>query len=44
VLWSKHCLERKVGKGEDTRMQYYVYVVEASLAFADGVAGCLKMS
>jgi hypothetical protein len=37
VIWSKHCLERKVGKGEDTRMQYYVYVVEASLAFADGM-------
>jgi hypothetical protein len=36
-LWSEHCLERDVGKGEDTRMQYYVYVVEASLAFAGGM-------
>jgi len=37
VLWSEHCLEREVGKGDDTRMHYYVYVVEASLAFAGGM-------
>jgi len=37
VLWSEHCLEREVGKGDDTHMQYYVYVVEASLAFAGGM-------
>lgn len=36
-LWSEHCLERDVGKGDDTCMQYYVYVVEASLAFAGGM-------
>jgi len=37
VLWSEHCLEREVGKGDDTHKQYYVYVVEASLAFAGGM-------
>lgn len=37
VLWSEHCLEREVGKGDDAHMQYYVYVVEASLAFAGGM-------
>jgi hypothetical protein len=37
VLWSEHCLEREVGKGDDAQMQYYVYVVEASLAFAGGM-------
>ena len=37
VLWSEHCLERDVGKGDDTHKQYYVYVVEASLAFAGGM-------
>ncbi|MBW1997650.1 MAG: transposase family protein [Deltaproteobacteria bacterium] len=37
VLWSEQCLEREVGKGDDTHMQYYVYVLEASLAFAGGM-------
>ena len=37
VLWAEHCLEREVGKGDDTHMQYYVYVVEAGLAFAGGM-------
>jgi hypothetical protein len=37
VLWTEHCLERDVGKGDDTHMQYYVYVVEAGLAFAGGM-------
>ena len=37
VLWTEHCLEREVGKGDDTRKQYYVYVVEAGLAFAGGM-------
>jgi len=37
VLWSEECLEREVGKGDDTQMQYYVYVLEASLAFAGGM-------
>ena len=33
-LWSEECLERKAG--EDQK-QYYVYVLEASLAFRDGM-------
>ena len=37
VLWSEECLEREVGKGDDSKMQYYVYVLEASLAFANGM-------
>ncbi len=37
VLWSEECLEREVGKGDDSKTQYYVYVLEASLAFANGM-------
>ena len=37
VLWTEQCLEREVGKGDDTHTQYYVYVLEASLAFAGGM-------
>ena len=37
VLWAEQCLEREVGKGEDTHTQYYVYVLEASLACAGGM-------
>jgi len=37
VLWAEQCLEREVGKGDDTQMQYYVYVLEASLAFSGGM-------
>jgi len=37
VLWAEQCLEREVGKGDDTHTQYYVYVLEASLAFAGGM-------
>lgn len=37
VLWSEECLEREVGKGDNAQMQYYVYVLEASLAFAGGM-------
>ncbi len=33
-LWSEECLERKVG---DDQKQYYVYVLEANLAFCDGM-------
>ena len=36
--WAEQCLKREVGKGEDTHMQYYVYVLEANLAFADGMS------
>ena len=37
VLWAEECLEREVGKGDDSKTQYYVYVLEASLAFANGM-------
>ena len=37
VIWSEECLEREVGKGDDTQTQYYVYVLEANLAFNDGM-------
>jgi hypothetical protein len=38
-LWSEECLERKikVKKGKETKKQYYVYVLEASLAFRNGM-------
>ncbi|QTA88026.1 H repeat-associated protein N-terminal domain-containing protein [Desulfonema magnum] len=34
-IWSEECLERKIGKSE--RRQYYVYVLEACLAFHNGM-------
>ena len=37
VLWSEECLEREVKKGDDSQMQYYVLVLEASLAFCGGM-------
>jgi hypothetical protein len=37
TLWAEECLKREVGKGDDKKMQYYVYVLEANLAFADGM-------
>jgi hypothetical protein len=37
VLWAEQCLEREVGTGDDTHAQYYVYVLEASLAFHGGM-------
>lgn len=36
-LWSEECLERKVKKGDSREKQYYVYVLEASLAFHNGM-------
>lgn len=38
-LWSEECLERnvKVKKGEDPKKQYYVYILEASLAIQNGM-------
>jgi len=38
-LWSEECLERKVKvkEGEDSKKQYYVYILEASLAFQNGM-------
>jgi len=36
-LWSEQWLEREIKSGEDSRMQYYVLVLEASLAFSNGM-------
>ncbi|MCP4142974.1 MAG: hypothetical protein GY755_22245 [Chloroflexi bacterium] len=38
-LWSEECLERKikVKKSKESKKQYYVYVLEASLAFRNGM-------
>jgi len=36
-LWSEQWLEREIKTGEDSRMQYYVLVLEASLAFPNGM-------
>ena len=38
-LWSVECLERKIKgkKDEEPKTQYYVYVLEASLAFKNGM-------
>jgi hypothetical protein len=36
-LFSEEWLERKVGKEEDGQKQYYIYVVEANLAFQNGM-------
>ena len=35
--WSDEALERTVGSGEQKRSQYYVFVLEACLAFANGM-------
>lgn len=39
VIWSEECLERKVknGKEDSEKKQYYVYVLEANLAFHNGM-------
>jgi hypothetical protein len=36
-LLSEQWLERKVGKDEDEQKQYYIYVLEANLAFQNGM-------
>jgi len=36
-MWSEECSGRTIGKGDKTRSQYYVYVLEASLAFHNGM-------
>ena len=38
VLWSEECSEREVKDGEGTKMQYYVYVLEANLVFPNGMS------
>jgi len=38
-LWDEDCLQRTFNKGESTeKTQYYVYVLQANLAFADGMS------
>ncbi|MEK8016102.1 MAG: transposase family protein, partial [Candidatus Parabeggiatoa sp.] len=36
-LWEEECLERNIKKEDGTRKQYHVYVLEANLAFCDGM-------
>lgn len=36
-LWDEQCLERTVKKGDDSQKQYHVYILEANLAFRDGM-------
>jgi hypothetical protein len=37
-LWAEECLQRTVGSGETQKSQYYVYVLQASLAFQNGMS------
>jgi hypothetical protein len=37
-LWDEECLERTVRSGETSRSQYYVYVLQANLAFQGGMS------
>ena len=37
-LWDEECLQRTVGSGETSRSQYYVYVLQANLAFQGGMS------
>jgi hypothetical protein len=37
TLWDDNLLERTHGKGENSHTEYYVYVLEASLAFHNGM-------
>jgi hypothetical protein len=36
-LWEEDCLERNMKKGDETKKQYHVYVLEANLAFCNGM-------
>ena len=36
-IWSEECLERTIGKEKQKDKQYYVYILEASLAFQNGM-------
>ena len=36
-LWSDECLERRIKKGDSDEKQYYVYILEACLAFQNGM-------
>ena len=35
--WSEECQQRKVKNGQGTKTQYFVYILEASLAFRNGL-------
>ena len=37
ILWDAEMLQRTRGQGESAHTQYYVYVLEASLSFANGM-------
>ena len=37
TLWDENLLQRTQGKGEHRHTQYYVYILEASLAFRNGM-------
>lgn len=37
-LWDEECLQRTVGAGETQKSQYYVYVLQANLAFQGGMS------
>lgn len=36
-LWDEQCLQRTIKKQDGTQVQYHVYVLEANLAFRDGM-------
>ena len=36
-LWGEQWLEREIKSGDESQMQYYVLVLEASLAFSNGI-------
>jgi hypothetical protein len=36
-IWSEECSGRTVGKGDQARPQYFVYILEATLSFSNGM-------
>jgi hypothetical protein len=36
-LWAEECLQQKIRDGDDYRMRYFVYTLEANLAFQNGM-------
>lgn len=38
LLWDEEFSEREIKKGKETKKQYYVYVLEANLAFHNGMS------
>jgi hypothetical protein len=37
ILWDEHLLQRTLGQAQQQHTQYFVYVLEASLAFSNGL-------